>query len=220
MEESKVGDASRGVFTLLEELERGEKGIGDGTVSYGMDDGDDIYMRSWTGTIIGPHNSVHEGRIYQLKLFCDKDYPEKPPSVRFHSRINMTCVNHETGVVEPKKFGILANWQREYTMEDILTQLKKEMAAPHNRKLVQPPEESEFADLIIVLNSQIRVPRDIFLQEYLSNLQTLNKAFPRYKEHLQCAFQIAVGLSLIFKVCGFGCCCLDGRSSEIAVGAW
>lgn len=43
--------------------------------------------------------SVHEGRIYQLKLFCDKDYPEKPPSVRFYSRINMTCVNHETGVV-------------------------------------------------------------------------------------------------------------------------
>lgn len=46
--------------------------------------------------------SVHEGRIYQLKLFCDKDYPEKPPTVRFHSRVNMTCVNHETGVVKKK----------------------------------------------------------------------------------------------------------------------
>ncbi|WZZ52832.1 hypothetical protein YC2023_052939 [Brassica napus] len=150
-------------FRLLEELERGEKGIGDGTVSYGMDDGDDIYMRSWTGTIIAPHNfrplflllvlteindfygqTVHEGRIYQLKLFCDKDYPEKPPTVRFHSRINMTCVNHETGVVEPKKFGLLANWQREYTMETILTHLKKEMSTSHNRKLVQPPEGTCF----------------------------------------------------------------------------
>ncbi|KAL4272723.1 hypothetical protein GQ457_13G012250 [Hibiscus cannabinus] len=48
--------------------------------------------------------TVHKGRIYQLKLVHDKDYPEKPPSVRFHSRVNMTCVNHETGVIsEPTK---------------------------------------------------------------------------------------------------------------------
>ncbi|GMY18232.1 ubiquitin-conjugating enzyme E2 variant 1B-like [Fagus crenata] len=127
-------------FRLLEELERGEKGIGDGTVSYGMDDADDIYMQSWTGTIIGPPNTVHEGRIYQLKLFCGKDYPDNPPTVRFQTRLNMTCVNQETGVVEPSLFPMLANWQREHTMEDVLTQLKKEMMSPQNRKLAQPPE--------------------------------------------------------------------------------
>ncbi|KAH7433016.1 hypothetical protein KP509_07G050600 [Ceratopteris richardii] len=132
-------------FRLLEELERGEKGIGDGTVSYGMDDdGDDIFMRSWTGTIIGPANTVHDGRIYQLKLFCDKDYPDKPPSVRFHSKINMTCVNQQTGVVESKSFSLLGKWKREYTMEDILVELKREMAAPQNKKLSQPPEGSTF----------------------------------------------------------------------------
>lgn len=37
---------------------------------------------------------------------------------------------------------MLANWQREYTMEDILTQLKKDMMSPQNRKLAQPPEGS------------------------------------------------------------------------------
>lgn len=131
-------------FRLLEELEKGEKGLGDGTVSYGMDDGDDIFMRSWTGTIIGPHNSVHEGRIYQLKLFCDKDYPDKSPSVRFYSRINMTCVHQDSGVVEPCHFPLLANWRREYTMEKILTELKREMASSHNRKLPQPPEGSTY----------------------------------------------------------------------------
>ncbi|KAK4760639.1 hypothetical protein SAY87_005532 [Trapa incisa] len=127
-------------FRLLEELERGEKGIGDGTVSYGMDDSDDIYMQSWTGTIIGPPSTVHEGRIYQLKLFCGKDYPDNPPTVRFQTRINMTCINQETGVVEPSLFPVLGKWQREFTMEHILLQLKKEMMSPQNRKLVQPPE--------------------------------------------------------------------------------
>lgn len=42
--------------------------------------------------------------------------------------------------VEPSLFPMLANWQREYTMEDILTQLKKDMMSPQNRKLAQPPE--------------------------------------------------------------------------------
>ncbi|KAL0760177.1 hypothetical protein Bca101_076327 [Brassica carinata] len=130
-------------FRLLEELERGEKGIGDGTVSYGMDDADDIYMQSWTGTILGPHNTAYEGKIFQLKLFCGKEYPESPPTVRFQTRINMACVNPETGVVEPSLFPMLTNWRREYTMEDILVKLKKEMMTFHNRKLAQPPEEGE-----------------------------------------------------------------------------
>lgn len=118
------------------------------------------------------HQTAYDGKIFQLKLFCGKEYPESPPSVKFQTRINMACVNPQTGVVtplcvcvcvlnlnvyqliiynkelydqvEPSLFPMLANWRREYTMEDILVKLKKEMMTSHNRKLAQPPEGNFF----------------------------------------------------------------------------
>ncbi|PLW27622.1 hypothetical protein PCASD_21170 [Puccinia coronata f. sp. avenae] len=124
-------------------LEKGEKGLGDGTCSYGLADGDDITMTKWNGTIIGPSNSFHENRIYDIKITCGDSYPDFPPTIFFLTKINLPCVNQTTGEVEPMKFPVLSGWKRNYTLETVLVELRREMLRA-GRKLIQPPEGTMF----------------------------------------------------------------------------
>ncbi|TIC32161.1 UBC-like protein [Wallemia mellicola] len=131
-------------FRLLEELEKGEKGIGDGSISYGLSDSDDISMTNWNATIIGPGHSTHENRIYTLSVECQKEYPTKPPLLKFISKINLPFVNSANGEIDINKFNTIKQWKDSYTIEKVLLDLRKEMAAPDNRKLPQPKEGEYF----------------------------------------------------------------------------
>ncbi|TFL04894.1 UBC-like protein [Pterulicium gracile] len=131
-------------FRLLEELEKGEKGIGDGSCSYGLEDSDDIMMSNWNGTIIGPGHTVHENRIYSMKITCGPSYPDAPPSVQFISRLNLPFVSQADGKVDAGMLPVLSSWRRESSIETVLVEIRKEMASTNNRKLPQPPEGSTF----------------------------------------------------------------------------
>ncbi|KAK0707364.1 ubiquitin-conjugating enzyme [Lasiosphaeris hirsuta] len=118
-------------FKLLAELEKGEKGMGAGACSYGLEDPEDIYMTHWRGTIWGPpHVSLppqiprpctradhiaqgnHENRIYELKMECGPNYPREPPTIYFVSQINLPGVNTTDGRVDKNSVAILRDWPR------------------------------------------------------------------------------------------------------------
>lgn len=82
--------------------------------------------------------------MFSLKIECGSTYPDEPPKVKFISKIKMTGVIENTGVVDRRVVPVLARWQRIYSIKTVLQELRKTMTLKENQKFTQPPEGATF----------------------------------------------------------------------------
>eukprot|EP01080_Neovahlkampfia_damariscottae_P004835 gene4835-8420_t len=129
-------------FKLLDELEKSEHGLGDGSVSYGLENMEDSTLTYWVASIIGPHNTSFDSKFYSLRFVCDKEFPQKPPMFQFVSKVNLPFVDNKGNVI-PEKFAILGKkYTEKVSFEDIIKEIKNEMVK--NKNLKQPQEGSTY----------------------------------------------------------------------------
>ena len=120
-------------FRLLAESEK----EGDGLVTYGLKDPNDNTFTYWNGSIL-----LDDGRFFELQLECDQDYPQKPPKVKFVTKVNLPCVD-SSGKIKNGSLHILTNWNRDCTLESYLKAIRDELKN-NLGKYPQPPEGSRF----------------------------------------------------------------------------
>lgn len=87
---------------------------------------------------------MHDQRFYELRISIPESYPKVPPRVKFVSKINVSCVDPNSGEIVYSRVPATKNWTRNHGIEQVLVSLRAEMGSPENRRTRQPQEGTTF----------------------------------------------------------------------------
>jgi len=109
--------ASNAEKRLLKDLKRLQEQGEDAGVT-ATPSGDSLF--NWTATIFGPDDTEWEGGIFNLVLDFSEDYPNKPPKVKFVTKMFHPNIYNDGSIC----LDILQNmWSPVYDISSILTSI-------------------------------------------------------------------------------------------------
>lgn len=136
-----MGSEQSGALLLMKQLQELNKNPVEG-FSAGFIDDDDVYK--WEVVIMGPPDTLYEGGVFKAHLLFPKEYPLRPPRMRFVSEMWHPNVHHPSGEVcisilhEPgeDKWGYEKpeeRWLPVHTVETILLSVISMLSDPNDQ---------------------------------------------------------------------------------------
>ena len=96
----------------------------------------------WKGTIIGPLDTPYEGGVFELDIVFSTEYPFKPPSIKFITKIYHPNINSAGSICISNLKG---DWSPSLTIETVLLSISSLMDDPNP----DDPLDVEIADVYI-----------------------------------------------------------------------
>ena len=122
---------------------------------------EDLYF--WQGCILGPETSEYKGGIFYVRIQIPRDYPFKPPMVRFETPILHLNI-HDGGI----SLDILGyNWSPALTISKVLSILRSLLTSPN-------PDDPLVLDLAQLYKSD-RISYEEKVKEHTKEFAILNQ---------------------------------------------